>query len=83
VSFDDPETNRAFAEKYGFPFPLLCDTERKLGLAYGTCTADDTKWSARYTFVISPDGDVEHAIDTKDPAAQAAELVELLRKVSF
>lgn len=81
VSFDDAETNRAFAEKHDFPFPLLCDTERELGLAFGTCTAEDTKWSARYTFVVSPDGDIEQAIDTKDPGAQAEELVKALRAV--
>ena len=80
VSFDSVEANRAFAEKYDFPFPLLCDTERKMGLAYGTCTAEDTKWSARYTFVVSPDGDIEQAIETKDPAAQAEEIVNILRR---
>ncbi len=28
ASFDTPEENKAFAEKFDFPFPLLCDTKR-------------------------------------------------------
>jgi peroxiredoxin Q/BCP len=79
VSFDDAPTNRAFAEKYDFPFPLLCDTERAMGLAFGTCAAKETKWSSRHTFVVDPDGDIEQAIDTKDPAGQAEELARTIR----
>lgn len=79
VSFDDIETNRAFAEKHGFPFPLLCDTERRLGLAFGACTSADTKWAARYTFVVDPEGVIEQALETQDPAAQAGKLVASLR----
>src|SRR4051794_25886978 len=37
VSFDPEAKNAAFADKYHFQFPLLCDTERKLGLAFGAC----------------------------------------------
>ena len=78
MSFDPAEKNRAFAEKYAFPFPLLCDTERRLGLAFGTATGDDTKWSARYTYLIGPEGDIEQAIDTQDPGGQAAAILASL-----
>ena len=37
VSFDNVEDNAAFVKKFGFPFTLLCDTDRSLGLAYGAC----------------------------------------------
>ena len=76
VSFDSQEENRAFAEKLSFPFQLLCDTERSLGLAYGACTAKDEAHARRLTYVIGPDGRVEKAVDTKDPGAQAAELLD-------
>lgn len=78
VSFDSAEKNRAFAEKQNFPYPLLCDTERKLGIAYGAAADDATKFAARYTFLISPDGLIEMAIDTKDPGGQAAEILAAL-----
>ena len=35
ISFDSVEENRAFAEKFDYPFRLLCDTERTVGMAYG------------------------------------------------
>jgi len=38
-------------------------------------TSKDDQYAARYTFVIGPDGIVEQAIDTKDAAGQAAELL--------
>jgi thioredoxin-dependent peroxiredoxin len=78
VSFDSQAGNRAFAEKFDFPYLLLCDTERELGLAYGACDAKDDGYARRLTFVIGPDGKLEHAIDTKDPAGQADALIELL-----
>ena len=41
ASFDSVEANAAFARKFEFNFPLLSDTDRKLGIAYGA--ADDAK----------------------------------------
>ncbi|MCB9914916.1 MAG: redoxin domain-containing protein [Planctomycetes bacterium] len=78
VSFDDAQKNAAFRAKYGFPYPLLCDTERKLGLAFGACVDASDGYAARFTFVVSPTGVVERAIRTEDPGAQAAALLELL-----
>ena len=78
VSFDSVEKNRAFAEKYDFPFPLLSDPERKMGIAFGTAAGPETKFAARYTFLISPDGEIEMAIDTTDPGAQAAALLKAI-----
>lgn len=76
ISFDSPEENRAFAEKFDFPFPLLCDTDRHVGVAYGACDAPDAKHARRITYVISPQGHVERAIETEDPAGQAQELLQ-------
>jgi peroxiredoxin Q/BCP len=76
VSFDTAAENKAFAEKFGYTFPLLCDTERKLGLAYKACDSAKDKYAKRFTYVIGADGKIEQAIDTKDPAGQAAELLK-------
>ena len=78
VSFDSVEANRAFAEKSEFPFRLLCDTERELGLAYGTADRKDDAFARRHTFVVGPDGKLEHPIATKDLAGQAQALLTLL-----
>jgi thioredoxin-dependent peroxiredoxin len=59
VSFDTPAENAAFARKYNFNYPLLCDTDRKIGIAYGA--ADDAKSgnARRIGVIIGPDGKVK------------------------
>ena len=78
ISFDSVEQNRAFAVKYDFPYLLLSDPERKVGLAYGACDKAGDGYARRYTFVIGPEGTIERAIDTRDPAGQAANILESL-----
>lgn len=78
ISFDTPEENRAFAEKFDFPYPLLCDVDRRVGLAYEACDSPKDGYAKRLTYVIGPDGKIERAIDTKDPAGQADELLKAL-----
>lgn len=78
VSFDSPADNHAFAEKYRFPFRLLSDPERKMGLAYQACDDKNAQYARRYTYVIGPDGTIEQAIDTKDPGGQAEALLKTL-----
>ena len=79
ISFDTAPENRAFAEKFGYTFPLLCDAERKVGMAYGACKSPKNRFAARITYVIGPRGDIEQAIETKDAAGQAAELLPSIR----
>ena len=75
VSFDTVEENAAFAAKFDFPFPLLCDTDRALGLAYGACDDASASNAARITYVIGADGRIKEAIGKVDAAAQPAELL--------
>jgi len=79
ISFDTQVENQAFAEKFAYDFPLLCDTERKVGLAYRAAENAKDKYAKRFTYVIGADGKIEQAIDTKDPAGQAAELLNSIR----
>ncbi len=60
VSFDGVAANRAFAEKFDFPYQLLCDTDRAIGVAYGA--ADDVKAATarRISYLIDPSGNVKH-----------------------
>lgn len=67
--------NKAFAEKFRFPFRLLSDPDRKVGLAYRAAASADERYAKRFTYVIGPDGRIEQAIDTKDPGGQAASLL--------
>lgn len=58
ASFDSPEENRRFRERKNFPFPLLCDTGRELGLAYGACSDRSARYPDRITYLIDEEGRV-------------------------
>lgn len=75
ASFDDAAANKKFADEQGYTYPLLCDTDRKLGLAYKACDSASDSWPRRVTYVIGKDGKIEQAIHTQDVAGQAAALL--------
>ena len=70
--------NRAFAEKFGYPFPLLCDVDRKIGLAYGACDTQDAEYARRITYVIGADGAIVQAYPKVSAAAHPKELLATL-----
>ena len=69
ISFDSVEDNRAFAEKFGFPFRLLCDVDRSVGMAYGAAESPDEGYAKRISYVIGEDGRVLLAYPKVDPKA--------------
>ena len=74
------EKNAAFADKYDFPYPLLCDTDRQVSVAYGACEDASSKRATRISYVIGGDGVIVQAhaeVDTKThPAAVLESLQE-------
>ena len=57
ASFDDPATNKRFADKHLFTFSLLSDVDQVIGTSYGVVRPADHKWAAmprRVTFLIDP-----------------------------
>jgi thioredoxin-dependent peroxiredoxin len=76
VSFDDQQANAKFAQKFHFDFPLLCDTDRKLGLAYGAAEAPDAKSARRISYLIGPDGKVRKAYAKVSAAAHPEEVLK-------
>lgn len=75
VSFDTVEENRAFAEKFGFTFRLLCDTEREIGLAYGACDSKDAGHAKRISYVIDEEGRIAQAIEQVNAREHPEELL--------
>lgn len=61
VSFDTEAENKAFAEKFNFPFALLCDTSRDIGVKYGACKSATDRNASRIGYVIDPLGKVLRA----------------------
>ncbi len=70
------EKNAAFAEKFAFNFPLLCDTERKVGMAYGAAAEPGAKYALRITCLIAPDGRIKKIYFKVDPTTHPKQVLE-------
>ena len=69
ASFDGVEEQKAVAEKEDLSSPLLADTDRSTGLAYGVGRDADDKfpdWPRRASFLIDPDGVIAKVYDFAD-----------------
>ena len=59
VSFDTVEENADFARKYALDYPLLCDTQREIGIKYGACQDKADLYAQRIAYLIDEKGLVE------------------------
>jgi len=78
VSFDSVEDNAKFAKKNDFPFPLLCDTDRKIGIAYGAADSPKDEYARRIAYVIDENGKVAEAHPKVDARAYPKEQLQSL-----
>ncbi len=78
VSMDSVAENRAFAEKEGFTFPLLCDTDKRVSIAYGAAADASAAYPRRRTIVVGPDGKIEQIVDKVDVRTHPETLLESL-----
>lgn len=78
MSFDTQEDNRAFAEKFSFNFPLLCDTSRRIGVDYGAADAPTAATARRIGVVIGPDGRIVEYLPKVDPATYPQDVLSRL-----
>lgn len=79
MSFDPPAANAAFRAKYDFPFPLLSDTERTLGLAYGACADAKAAMAKRISVVIDAEGRVAKLYEKVDARAHPQQVLDDLK----
>lgn len=75
ISFDDVERNAAFAQKYDFKFPLLCDVDRKIALAFGACANATAQHAERISFLIDERGNIARVYDRVDPRDHPAKVL--------
>ncbi len=86
VSTQDETSHQKFTAKYNLNFPLLADTDKKVGLAYGAIgggglagvATSVTGVAQRITFLIDEKGKISHIIDKPDCAHHAEEVLALL-----
>jgi len=55
---------------------LLCDIERKVGMAYHACDAPDAGFARRISYLIGPDGRIARAYEKVRAAGHAAQVLE-------
>ena len=77
MSFDTPVENKAFAEKFNFSFPLICDTDRKIGTAYGA-NVDPQKGAQRVGVNIDKQGKIKEWHARVDARAWPTEVLAKL-----
>lgn len=63
VSVDSQEANAAFAAKFSFSFPLLCDTTKEMTKAFDCCLSakdgsDPCAMADRVAVVVGADGTI-------------------------
>lgn len=86
VSTQDSASHQKFTDKYKLNFPLLADTDRAVGKAYGTIGGGGLLSAAkaivgmadRVTFVIDENGRIAHVIDSPNTRNHAEEVLALL-----
>ncbi len=80
MSFDNVADNAAFAQKFDFPFSLLCDTQRSLGLAYGACEDAKAGYAKRISYLIDENGKIERVYASVSARSHPTEvLADLVR----
>jgi thioredoxin-dependent peroxiredoxin len=75
ASFNSVEQNAAFARKNDYNFPLLCDVDRELGMAYGACDNPKARYAARVSIMIDEQGKIARGYDSVNPRDHAAQVL--------
>jgi peroxiredoxin Q/BCP len=75
ASFNSVDQNAAFSAKNGYNFPILCDTERTLGMAYGACDQPKARYAKRISILIDEAGKVARVYDQVDPRSHPGQVL--------
>ncbi|MGA9507491.1 MAG: peroxiredoxin [Candidatus Sulfotelmatobacter sp.] len=79
VSVDNVDSHKKFCAKEGLNFKLLADRNGTVSKAYGSLTnLGVTKFAARHTFLIDPDGKVAKTYTSVDPGRHSGEILAAL-----
>jgi thioredoxin-dependent peroxiredoxin len=84
ISPDTVAAEKKFSVKYNLPFSLLADTDKTVAKAFGILKEKNMYGKkvmgvARTTFVIGPDGKIEHIFENVKADGHAEEVLEYLK----
>lgn len=84
ISPDSPESHAAFRAKFDLPYPLLADEGHAVAEAYGVWV-EKSMYGKKYmgversTFVIGPDGTLEHVLRKVKPGEHLDLIVKTIK----
>ena len=76
ISRDSEAKNKAFRDKFDFPFDLLCDSDGAMSLLYGAIASADQKNPSRISYLVDPQGVVRKAYAKVRPADHPGEVLQ-------
>jgi len=85
VSLDDQTSHQKFTKKFSLPFPLLCDTEKKVSTLYGIY-GERSLYGRKFmginrtTFLIDTEGKILHIFRKVDTEHHATEILGVLNR---
>jgi thioredoxin-dependent peroxiredoxin len=84
ISADTAASQKKFQDKFSLPFPLLADAGKKIANQFGVVKEKNmygrkVMGIARTTFVIGPDGKIQHIFNNVKPEGHAEEVLEYLK----
>jgi peroxiredoxin Q/BCP len=85
ISPDKPSAQKKFADKEALPFTLLADTDKKVAIAFGVLQEKNMYGKkvmgiARTTFIIGPDGKIQHIFEKVKPNIHAEEVLAYIKE---
>jgi thioredoxin-dependent peroxiredoxin len=85
ISPDTPKAQKKFQDKFTLPFTLLADADKKVAEAFGVMKEKNMYgkkvWGvARTTFIIGPDGKIQHIFEKVKPEGHAEEVLAYLKE---
>ena len=80
MSADSAADNKAFRDKFSFPYDLLSDTAMTMSVAYGAAEAGAAR-PGRISVLIGPDGTVAAVYPKVSPADHPQEVLDTLAEL--
>jgi peroxiredoxin Q/BCP len=85
ISPDTPKAQKKFQDKFKLPFSLLADADKKVADAFGVVQEKNMYGKkvmgvVRTTFVIGPDGKIQHIFPKVKPEGHAVEVLAYLKE---